>query len=124
MAALRKEVAVTRDLLQDGEEYEKVLASVGDDAFGGDMGELVEDELTEELRSALVGLEVGQVSEPVQMNGQLHLFLVTERNPGDINLYDRVKGDIEKILEQQKTDIRFKEWAKELRDNGYIDIRI
>jgi peptidyl-prolyl cis-trans isomerase SurA len=121
---LRKQVEVTRDLLMSGEDFDKVLESQGDSAFGGDMGELVPEDLTEELQQALAGLEVGQVSEPVQMNNQLHLFMVTARNPGDINLYDRVKGDIEKILEQQKTDARFKEWAKELRDRGYIDIRI
>jgi len=124
MAELNKQVDVTRDLLMDGEDFDKVLEAQGDAAFGGDMGYLVKEDLTEQLQQALAGLEVGQVSEPVQMNNQLHLFMVTEYNPGDINLFDRVKGDIEKILEQQKTDARFKEWAKELRERGYIDIRI
>jgi peptidyl-prolyl cis-trans isomerase SurA len=124
MEELNKQVAVTRELLMDGEDFETVLASQGENVFGGDMGDLVEDDLTAQLRDALAGLDAGQVSEPVQMNGQIHLFLVTERNPGDINLYDRVKGEIEKTLMQQKTDARFKEWAQELRDRGYIDIRI
>ena len=124
MQELRKRVAVTRDLLASGEDFKKVLEGLGDEAFGGDMGELVEEDLADQLRNALAGLEVGQVSEPVQMNGQIHLFLVTERNPGDINLFDRVKGEIEEKLRAQKTDARFKEWAQELRDRGYIDIRI
>lgn len=124
MQELRKRVDVTRDLLGSGEDFAKVLEGQGADVFGGDMGELVEADLAEQLRDALVGLEVGQVSEPVQMNGQIHLFLVTERNPGDINLFDRVKGEIEEKLRAQKTDARFKEWAQELRDRGYIDIRI
>ncbi len=124
MADLRKQVEMTRDQLTSGEDFDTVLSSQGDGVFGGDMGNLIEDDLTVQLRDALVGLEVGQVSEPVQMNSQLHLFLVTARNPGDINLFDRVKGDIEKQLKQEKTDIRFKEWAQELRDRGYIDIRI
>ncbi len=124
LAELNKQVAVTRDLLINGEDFDQVLEAQGDAAFGGDMGYLVKEDLTAQLQQALEGLEVGQVSEPVQMNNQLHLFMVTEYNPGDANLYDRVKGEIEKILEQQKTDARFKEWAKELRDRGYIDIRI
>lgn len=124
MAEIRKQAEVTRELLASGEDFEKVLASQGDGVFGGDMGNLIEDDLTEQLQQALAGLEVGQVSQPVAMNGQLHLFLVTAKNPGDINLFDRVKGDIEKILEKQKTDLRFKEWAQELRDRGHIDIRI
>ena len=124
MAEIRKQAEVTRELLASGEDFEQVLASQGDGVFGGDMGNLIEDDLTEQLQQALAGLEVGQVSQPVAMNGQLHLFLVTAKNPGDINLYDRVKGEIEKILEKQKTDFRFKEWAQELRDRGHIDIRI
>ena len=123
LAVLRKQANVTRDLLLGGEDFDSLLASQGDKVFGGDMGSLVEDDLTIELRDALANLEVGQVSEPVLMNNHLHLFLVTERNPGDINLYDRVKSDIEKILEKEKTDLRFKEWAQELRDRSHIDIR-
>lgn len=121
---LRKKAEETRELLNRGVEFDEVLESQSEGVFGGDMGELVEDDLAVQLRDALVGLEVGQVSEPVEMNNQLHLFLVTGRNPGDSGLFDRVKGEIEKILEQKKTDARFKEWAQELRDRGYIDIRI
>lgn len=121
---IRKQANLSRDLLLDGKDFNDVLAAQGESVFGGDMGELVEDDLTEELRNALTGLEVGQVSEPVVMNNHLHLFLVTERNPGDINLFDRVKGDIEEILKKEKTDQRFKEWAQELRERGHIDIRI
>lgn len=124
VAEIRKQANVSRDLLLKGEEFDTVLAAQGESVFGGDMGELVEDDLTNELRDALAGLDVGQVSEPVQMNQHLHLFLVTERNPGDINLYDRVKGDIEEILKKEKTDLRFKEWAQELRERGHIDIRL
>ncbi len=124
MTEIRKQADVTRELLASGEDFEQVLESQGDGVFGGDMGNLVEGDLTEQLQQALAGLEVGQVSQPVVMNGQLHLFLVTAKNPGDINLFDRVKGDIEKILEKQKTDLRFKEWAQELHDRGHIDIRI
>ncbi|NOY12889.1 MAG: hypothetical protein GXP51_04165 [Deltaproteobacteria bacterium] len=124
MVKLRKRVIAVREQLMSGEDFNKVLKSQGKGVSGGDMGNLVEDDLTEQLRQTLDGLKVGQVSEPVRMNNQLHLFMVTARNPGDINLYDRVSGDIEKLLEKQKTDQRFKEWAKELRERGHIDIRI
>ena len=123
-ADLRKQAEVTRDLLLSGEPLDTVLAAQGDAAKVTDMGELIEAELTDQLREALAGLDVGQVSEPLEMNGQLHLFLVTDRNPGDIHLFDRVKGEIEQIIEKKKTEIRFKEWAQELRDDGYVDIRI
>jgi len=123
-AARYQQADATRDQLLSGEALEKIMAEQGNVASVSDMGELIEVELTEELQAVLRGLDVGQVSEPLELNGQLHLFLVTDRNPGDINLFDRVKGEIEQILEKQKTDARFKEWAQELRDNGYVDIRL
>ena len=122
--ALYQQAAATRDLLLEGEPLDKVLAGQQDIATSTDMGELIEAELNQQLQAVLTGLDVGQVSQPIELGGQLNLFLVTDRNPGDINLFDRVKGEIEQIIEKQKTDIRFKEWAQELRDNGYVDIRI
>lgn len=122
-AAISKQAQTTRDRLLSGEDFDTLLAGQGDVASGGDMGELIIEELAEQLQAALDDLDVGQVSEPVAMNNQLHLFQVTARNPGDINLYDRMKIKIAEILKKQKTEARFKEWAKELRDNGYVEVR-
>ncbi len=121
--AIYQQALVTRDLLQSGEDFEKVLVGQEDVASGRDMGQLVIEELAEQLQEALADLEVGQVSEPIEMSGQLHLFQITARNPGDITLYDRAKIEIEETLKKQKTELRFKEWAKELRDNGHVEIR-
>ncbi len=121
---IRKQAEVTRQLLLNGRELETVLADQGDQVTASDMGELVEDQLNEQLQIALAGLDVGDVSLPLEINQQLHLFQVTGRNPGDIHLFDRVKGEIEEVLKKEKTDLRFKEWAQELRDNGHVEIRI
>jgi len=124
LAEIRKKADACRDQLLRGEKFEQVLAAQGTAASGGDMGVLVEEDLTEQLRGALAGLEVGQVTEPIVMNEQMHLFLITERNPGDSHLFDRVSSEIEEILKQKKTEERFKEWTKELRDNSQIEIRL
>ncbi|MCK4690661.1 MAG: SurA N-terminal domain-containing protein [Desulfuromonadales bacterium] len=124
IAEIRKQVQVTRGLLQGGEAVEQVLEFQGAGVFGGDMGELVEEDLTEQLQQALRGLAVGQVSEPVEMNGQIHLFVVTDRKFAEDNLYEQVKDEIERLLEREKTDLRFQEWARELRDRGHIEVRI
>jgi len=124
LADVRKQVTEAREQLQQGEEFEQVLTAQGELAFGGDMGYLVEDDLAAVLRDALAGVDVGQVSEPVEMNNQLHLFLVTARDSGGDEMDEQLEAEIEELLHKQKTDARFKEWAAELRENGYIDIRI
>lgn len=124
LTSIRKQADASRDLLLSGQEFDQVLQAQGAAAVGGDMGVLIEQDLAEQLRQALAGLEVGQVTEPLLMNNQLHLFLVTERYPGDSQLFDRVSPEIEEILKQQKTEARFEEWTRELREQGHIDIRI
>lgn len=121
---LRKKADLARDQLLSGIPFDQVLEEFGSSASGGDMGELIEEDLSPQLRQSLTGLEVGQVSEPLLMNDQLLLFLITARNPGDSGLFDRVSGEIEEILKVQKTEARFKEWTLELREKSHIEIRI
>ena len=124
LAALVERAGRARDQLLSGSPFAEVLAAQGDDVVGGDMGYLVEADLTDQLRERLAGLEPGQVSEPVQVGDQLLMFLVTERASGDTDQFERVKGEIETLLQRQKTDARFTEWSQELRDRSYIDIRL
>ena len=124
VAELHKQVDVSRDLLLNGEDFKKVLADQGDSASGGDMGELVETDLAEVLQLALADLKPGGVTKPLEINGQIHLFQVTERTSDDGNLFDHVKDEIEEKLKRDKTDIRFEEWEKELRNNAHVEIRI
>lgn len=123
IAELQQQVAETREQLQSGAEFASVLAGL-DNANGGDMGKMTEKDLAAPLQAAIEGLNEGDVSEITELNGQLHLFLITYRNPGDITLFDRVKDEIEDKLRQEKTEARFQEWQKELRADAVIDKRI
>ncbi len=121
---LQKQAELTRQLLLDGEDFDKVVAGQADIASGLDMGEVVEKDLAEPLQKILAGLTAGQISEPIQLNGKLHLFVIADRNPGDSHLFDRVKGKIEDTLRQQKAEARYQEWEQEIYDKAHIDIRI
>ncbi len=123
MDELKAKVDTVRDQLLAGEPFDEVLAAQ-DNANGDDMGAMVETDMAAPLQEAIKGLDQGDVSEIIELNGQLHLFLVTDRNPGDVNLFDRVKGEIEEKLRDQKTDARFDEWQRELRTNAFIEKRL
>lgn len=123
-AALSERLEQAAERLSDGEPFAEVLADQGPGAGGEDMGGLVEEDLAEPLQEVLKDLEPGQVSAPVEFNGRLQIFQVTARDPGDPGLFDRVKGDIEAKLREQKTDERFQQWQQELRTDAHIDIRI
>ncbi len=121
---LLKQIEVTRQLLLDGTDFETVLAGQQDNADGVDMGEMVETDLAPQLQEILAPLKKGEVSEAVDFNGYLHLFQVADRSPGDIHLFDRVKGSIEQKLREEKIQVRYQEWEKDLRASAHIDIRI
>jgi peptidyl-prolyl cis-trans isomerase SurA len=123
LSSLNEQVQAVRDQLQAGADFEQILAAQNS-ASGGDMGEMVEADMAEPLQEAIKGLEQGEVSEALQLNDQLHLLQVSLRTAGDPDLFDRVKGDIEKKLRDEKTDVRFKEWQQEIRANAFIDKRL
>ena len=49
---------------------------------------------------------------------------MVERSSGDVRPFDKVSGEIERVLMEQKQDQAFKDWNKSLREDAYIDIRI
>jgi len=124
LAELNQQIEACRKRLQDGEDFDQVLASQGENTTGGDMGLVAEADLAEPLQQALAHLEVGGVSEPIESNGQRHLFQVVEKIGSTGDPFDLYKANIEETLKREKTDIRFKEWQQELRANAYIDIRM
>ena len=124
IAKRRKRAEACREQLLKGEDFDKVLAKQKDLASGGDMGELAEADLSQSLQEALAGLKTGDVCEPLELDGKLYMFQVTSRDSENDALFEQVKGQIEKKLKQEKTDLRFKEWQKELHENARIEIRI
>ncbi len=91
---------------------------------GGDMGTFAEGELTPAFNLALRGLNQGEVSELIETPQGLHILKVLGRSQGSIKNFDEVKGEITKILSDQKTAAEFKTWAEGLSKDAYIDIRL
>lgn len=124
LSAFHKQVDVARDLLLNGEDFDKVLKGLGASATGGDMGDLVEADLAKPLQEVLAGLKSGDVTKPAELNGQVHMFQVVSRTEIGDDPFEQAKAGIEEKLRKVKTARRFEEWQKELRDNAQIEIRI
>ncbi|MCK5826005.1 MAG: SurA N-terminal domain-containing protein [Desulfuromusa sp.] len=123
-AKRRKQLEACRQQLISGKDFNEVLADQGDLASGGEMGELVEEDLSQPLQEALVGLKAGDVCEPLELDGKLYMFQVTSRDSDSDALFEQVKDQIRKKLKREKGDLRLKEWKKELHENARIEIRI
>ncbi len=121
---LTQQAQIARQQLLEGKAFTEVLASLGGDAEGGDMGTMVEKEMNPELRLMIEGLTVGQVNEPSEALGSIHIFQVLERTPANAELDEETSLAIENILATQNSEKRFSEWKKELRKDAIVDIRI
>jgi peptidyl-prolyl cis-trans isomerase SurA len=119
-----QQAQIARQQLLGGKVFAEVLASLGGDAEGGDMGTMVEKEMNPELRLMVEGLTVGQVNEPTEAIGSIHIFQVLERTPANSELSEEISIAIENILAAQNSEKRFSEWKKELRKDAIVDIRI
>jgi len=125
LAAKRHKQAIAcREQLLKGKDFDKVLAGQGDATTGSDMGLLVESDLSQPLQVAIAGLKPGEVCEPFEINGTLYLLQVVSRDSDNEAAFAQVKDEIRRKLRQQKTEIRSKEWKKELHEGARIEIRI
>ncbi len=121
---LMQQAQITRQLLLGGKPFDEVLKSLGGEAEGGDMGTMVEKELNPHLHKMVNGLLIGQVSEPMETLGSIHILQVLDRTPAIAELDEDLSKKIEKILAEKNNEKRFAEWKKELRKDAVIDIRI
>jgi len=93
---------------------------------GGDLGLVSQGDLPEALASVLIGLEPGQISEPVRGPSGLHIFLLRGRQEGEsaIGAFEQVKQNIfSELLDKAmaKQELAF---LAELRKQSLISRRL
>ncbi len=124
-ASQEQRLAESRKKLLKGEQFDELLADLqGDDISGGAMNNLMSTDLAEPIRDQLKDLKPGDVSEALELGGQLHLFQVTARDSGADTAFEKAKPSIVEKLQKDNSDMKFKEWSQGLRENAEIDIRI
>jgi len=115
-----------RQRLLSGENFDSVLAALAGEgnADGGDMGTFGEGELIPRFEEAIASLNEGGITDVVETESGYHVLVVTEKSAGKVKDLDAVRDRIETILRERKTEERFKEWSKGLREKAFIDIRL
>jgi parvulin-like peptidyl-prolyl isomerase len=112
--------------LQDGTDFSELAQehSEGTESIlGGDLGFMRKNELLGPLARALEGMNIGDVSQPVETELGIHILTLEEITPGEPLPFDEVKDAIKSKLFQQKTrDVR-EEWLSNLKDKAYIEIK-
>jgi peptidyl-prolyl cis-trans isomerase SurA len=66
-------------------------------------------------------LKIDEISQPVKTSLGWHLIQVNERREKDLSS-ESLRQRVKDILLKQKTEIRFKDWIKTLREGAYVEI--
>jgi peptidyl-prolyl cis-trans isomerase SurA len=89
---------------------------------GGNLGTLKENQLDPELRKALGGLGVGQVTNLIIKANGIQILKLIKRQKAEAKSLEEVKENIYMTLYQEEVNRRYQTWIQELRKETYTKI--
>ncbi|MBD3217697.1 MAG: hypothetical protein GF310_05420 [candidate division Zixibacteria bacterium] len=117
------------NVLADGNaEFTELVKEYSDDGDtkkqGGELGWFAVDKLTPEFKTAVAGLEAGEISEPTVSDFGYHLLKVLDRQDSRAMSLEEDWDRLREFAKRQKSDIVLQEWLEEAKEKIYVDIRI
>lgn len=123
---MRSLVEAVYEALQNGEEFEAVAVRMSEGpgaASGGDLGTLEASALSDAMRESVAGLRTGEVGPPVRSSRGIHILKLHARISSSGTAGAGGSGGAGKSLEQ-RTEEKYDEWLRDLRDRSQVDIRL
>ena len=104
------------------EELARLFSNDGSASKGGDLGWLYPGDTVPEFESAMNGLKIGEVSEPVESSFGYHLIEVLERKSDDVSK-ERQRNAARQAIRERKLEEATESWQREVRDRAYVEMR-
>jgi peptidyl-prolyl cis-trans isomerase SurA len=112
---------------RDGKDFAELAKKFSEDPAarkdGGDLGSFKKGDMQPELEAAIVAMKPGDVSELVYTAAGFHIIKLEERLSGALKPFESVKAEIDETLYRKKSEERFSQWAKELREKASIEVK-
>ena len=111
--------------LRSGESFEELARTYSEDPHaqeGGRLGWVRHGELLSELDEALLALQAGEFSAPIQSALGFHLVKVLERRSLSEEQAAASRRETEQRLYQDKFTKAMTQWLQELRRRAYIEL--
>ena len=121
---IEKKLANIRNLIVEGMSFNEAAEKFSEDgsaANKGDLGWLNPGDTIPEFEKEMDNLKIGEISQPVKTALGWHLIQVNERREKDLSS-ESLRQRVKEGLLKQKTEIRFKDWVKTLREGAHIEI--
>jgi len=120
-----KMAAEIRQKIVGGADFGKMAEMYSEDASQGaqgDWGWVDHHTLNETLTKAAFALKPGQVSRPLELEGNIYLLYVEAKKDETLRPLSEVRDDIEKKLLQEERQNEQQKWIASLRKKAYIRI--
>ena len=119
----QEEADILVSRIRAGEEFTKVAKENSEGrlaANGGDRGWISADDFREELAELIRTLPLGQVSEPLTLDDQIYIVMVSEREEASVKPLAMVRDAIENQLWMEQEEKLYSEWIKRLSRNNLV----
>lgn len=117
-------VATVERRIEEGADFVELVRAYSDAAEkDGDVGYFPMDGLYPEIREAVEGLEIGEISEVVRDDQGFHYFQVIDRQQAAEYAYEDVVDQIRELVKRQRLTEQYESWIEELRERSYVDLR-
>lgn len=90
---------------------------------GGNLGFVRQGELLPEIEHAVTGLQPGKFTPPIQTEQGLHIIRLDEKKPSQFRPFAEVRGEIQGLVYQEKSEDYYQTWLANLKNKAYIEIK-
>ena len=124
--ARRKLIDLRQRIQNNSATFEELAKTYSNDisaSRGGDLGWIYPGDTVPEFEKALVSLQPGEISDPVETQFGFHLIQVLEKKTDDMSL-ERKRIAAKQALRERKIAEATEEWLRQLRDRAYVEYRL
>ena len=121
---IQKKLEHIRNLIIEGMSFSEAAEKYSEDSSAankGDLGWLNPGATIPEFEKIMDELDLNEISQPIKTALGWHLIQVTDRREKDLST-ESLRQRVREILLKQKTDIRFNDWVKTLREGAHVEI--
>ena len=121
---IKKKLSNIRNLIIEGMSFSEAAEKYSEDgsaANQGDLGWLNPGDTIPEFEKEMDRLRIDEISQPIKTALGWHLIQVNKRREKDLST-ESLRQRVKKRLLNQKTEIRFEDWIKTLREGAHVEI--
>jgi peptidyl-prolyl cis-trans isomerase SurA len=91
---------------------------------GGLLAPMHAGDLPAEIDTALLGMEVGEVTSPIRQGDAWVVLKLVERAPSQLPDYEKAKPQLQARVYGEKMESARRQWLESLRKRTHVDIRL